>query len=135
MKSILRHMIKESFSMEEHRLNEMARVGFVDDFEVIVYTDDPGNIPHVHIVDTATRGEKFSSCIKLEVDEYFPHGGKYRDKFNAKERKAFDKFMRSKPRNNRYATNYEYACEMWNGNNLKTTVDSSREQPDYTKLA
>lgn len=126
-------MIKESFSMEEHRLDEMARVGFVDDFEVIVYTDDPGNIPHVHIVDTATRGEKFSSCVKLEVAEYFPHGDK--DKFNTKERKEFDKFMRSKPRNNRYATNYEYACEMWNGNNLKTTVDSSREQPDYTKLA
>lgn len=135
MKSVLGHMIKESFSMEEHRLDEMARVGFVDDFEVIVYTDDPGNIPHVHIIDTATRGEKFSSCVKLEVAEYFPHGGKYKDKFNAKERKAFDKFMRSKPRNNRYATNYEYACAMWNDNNSKRNVDETREQLDYTKLA
>lgn len=130
----LSQLLEESFSME-HRLNEMARIGFMDEFEIVIYTDDPGNIPHMHILDASTHGDNFSSCVKLESAEYFPHGGKYVDKFNSNQRKAFNEFMKSKPsRVTLYKTNYQYACEMWNGNNSKTTVDSTREQPDYTKL-
>ena len=129
----LSQLLEESFSME-HILNDMARIGFMDEFEIVIYTDDPGNIPHMHILDASTHGNNFSSCVKLESAEYFPHGGKYKDKFNSKQRKAFNEFMKSKPKNKRFSTNYEYACSMWNDNNSKTNVDETREQPDYTKL-
>ena len=129
----LSQLLEESFSME-HRLNEMARIGFMNEFEIVIYTDDPGNIPHMHILDASTQGEKFSSSVKLESAEYFSHGGKYVDKFNSKQRKTFNEFMNSKPKNKRFSTNYEYACSMWNDNNSKTNVDETREQPDYTKL-
>lgn len=120
--------------MQEHILNEMALVGNVDNFEIIVYTHDPGYIPHVHIIDASTRGEKFSSCVKLESAEYFPHGGKYKDKLNTKERKAFQTFMESKPRNKRYSTNYEYACSMWNDNNSSVNIDENHPIPNYLDL-
>lgn len=119
----------------EHNIIEIARIGFIDEFEIVIYTDDPDNIPHMHILDASTHGDNFSSCVKLESAEYFSHGGKYVDKFNSKQRKVFNDFMKSKPsRVTMYKTNYQYACEMWNGNNSKTTVDGTQEQPDYTKL-
>lgn len=118
----------------EHMLNEMALVGSIGNLEIIVYTCDPGFVPHVHVIDTATRGNLFSACIKLETPEYFPHGGKYTDKFNSKERKTFQKFMESAPRNKRYSTNYEYACSMWNDNNSSTAVDETHSIPNYLEL-
>lgn len=81
---------------ENKRLDEMARVGFLDNkarFEVYVRTDDRGFIPHVHIWDSATNGEDFDCCVKLETNEYFPHGH-HTDKMNSKMCKAFNEFMR-----------------------------------------
>ena len=134
MKHLTEHL-NNSFSLNTHNINEMTRIGYVGKFEIIVYTDDPGNIPHVHVIDASTRGQEFDSCVKLESAEYFPHGGKHTDKFNSKQRKDFNTFMSSKPGNNRYKTYYEYACSMWNDNNSKYVIDESNAQPNYTNLA
>ena len=51
-------------------LQEMARIGYVDNLELIIWTDDPGNIPHFHIRDRSTKGEKFNCCIRIDKAEY-----------------------------------------------------------------
>lgn len=103
-------------------LNEMARVGYIGgEFEVYVWTDDPGHVPHVHVRDTNSRGENFETCVQLTKNSYFLHGF-YRDKFNAKARKAFAEFMEAPCHNKRYDTNYEYAVDMWNDNNSSEIV-------------
>lgn len=54
--------------------SETARIGRMGNFEVIIYTDDIGFTPHVHVVDSATKGLEFDSCIQLDGNKYFIHG-------------------------------------------------------------
>ena len=60
--------IRQAFGIPLHSTNvleEMARVGYMSPkFEVYVYTDDPGYIPHVHVRDT-------NSILKLEQTYLF----------------------------------------------------------------
>lgn len=106
----------------KQELNEMARVGFLDNkakYEVYVRTNDAGFIPHVHIWDSATCGEEFDCCVKLETNEYFFHGH-HTDRMNSKMCKAFAEFMEQPCRSPKYKNNYELAVEMWNLNNSDT---------------
>lgn len=114
-------------------LMEMARVGFFDEYEIYIHTDDPGNIPHFHIWDAETKGNKYHTCIKIEVPEYFHHTGK-EDILNHKDKKDLMNFLNSKPKNKRFKTNWEYLVSMWNDNNSKIQVDEDKSIPDYTKL-
>lgn len=109
------------------RLDEMARVGFINgEYEVYVWTDDPGNIPHVHIRDTNSKGQNFETCVQLKTNSYFLHGS-YTDTLNSKQRKAFAEFMISPSRNKKYATNYEYAVDMWNDNNSNVILELEKD--------
>lgn len=121
--------------LRESMLLEMARVGFIDDeYEVYIHTDDPGNVPHFHIWDAETRGQKFHTCIKIESPEYFHHTGK-EDYLNSSMRKELIKFLKSKPTKlKRYNTNWEVVVDMWNANNSKANVPDDLPMPDYTKL-
>ena len=69
-------------------LNEMARIGYIDDLELIIWTDDPGNIPHFHIRDKETKGNNFHCCIRLDEPSYFKHQGKM-DVLNAKQNEIY----------------------------------------------
>lgn len=97
IKQIIRDTLHEEIA-RYFRLDEMARVGFWGKFDVIVNTDDMGYIPHVHVIDKATRGYEFNTCIRLESNQYFLHGG-YKDVFNSKQCKDFDDFMHQPCRN------------------------------------
>lgn len=121
--------------LRESMLLEMARVGFIDDeYEVYIHTDDPGNVPHFHIWDAETRGQKFHTCICIESPEYFHHTGK-EDYLNSSMRKELIKFLKSKPTKlKRYNTNWEVVVDMWNANNSKANVPDDLPMPDYTKL-
>lgn len=121
--------------LQESMLLEMARVGFIEDkYEVYIHTDDPGNIPHFHIWDAETRGQKFHTCIKLEVPEYFHYTGK-EDCLNSTMRKELVSFLRSKPTKlKRYDTNWEVVVDMWNANNSRANVPEDITMPDYTLL-
>lgn len=124
---------------------EMARVGWmgvgknIQKYEIYIHTDDPGNIPHVHLRDYATRGKQFETCISLVSGEYFLHG-KYSDKMNNYLARAFDKFMKAPSRNKKYDTNFEYAVDMWNDNNSSTNVELKFDEqnniiiPDYKNI-
>ena len=117
---------------EERYLMEMANIGSIDNKLVaIIRMNDPGNIPHFHIVDKATLGRDFHTCIKIEAPEYFHHEGK-EDILNSKQRKNLNDFLKNK--NELGVTNWKYLVTTWNINNSSKNVDKDITQPDYTKL-
>lgn len=121
------------------RLDEMSRIGRMNNYEVIVYTDDMGYIPHVHIIDSATRGQEFDTCVQLETNKYFLHG-RHQDTFNNKLCKMFNDFMHEPHRNVHFRNNYEYAVNMWNDNNSNSYVQLHEDDngdimiPDYSTI-
>lgn len=117
---------------EERYLMEMANIGSIDNKLVaIIRMNDPGNIPHFHIVDKATLGRDFHTCIGIETPEYFHHEGK-EDVLNSKQRKNLNDFLKNK--NELGVTNWKYLVTTWNINNSNKKVDKDITQPDYTKL-
>lgn len=127
--------LKDCFTFDlqdEHMLMEMASIGDIDSkLTIIIRMNDPGNIPHFHIVDKTTLGSKFHTCIKIETAEYFHHTGK-EDTLNSKQRKMLVNYLSSK--NRRGDLNWEYLVTTWNYNNSSVLVDENIPMPDYTKL-
>lgn len=139
LRTIIRECIHDEF-LKRKRLDEMARVGVMNNvFDVIVYTDDMGYIPHVHIIDNATRGEDFDCCVQLKTNQYFSHGN-HQDIFNSKQCKLFDDFMKQPCRSPKYRNNYEFAVEMWNANNSDSYIQIIEDengdiiQPNYSVI-
>jgi hypothetical protein len=137
IKEELAKVVNETTNDHREPLLEMARVGYINgQFEVYVHTDDGGHIPHVHIRDKATRGQKFATCVELKRSRYFLHG-KYKDVMSGYMAKQFADFMESTPQNPRYQNNYELSVDMWNLNNSIEEVvpqyDSNGRiiMPDY----
>ena len=139
LKTILRECIEDVINeREKMRLVEMARVGIMfNNLDVVVYTDDKGYIPHVHILDRDTNGRDFDCCVQLETNRYFSHG-KHFDTFNNKQCREFNDFMKQPCRSPKYRNNYEFAVEMWNANNSDSYVQIRENElgeiimPDYS---
>ena len=113
-------------------LLEMAQIGNINKTLVIyVRSNDPGNIPHFHIVDKTTLGDKFHTCIKIEISEYFHHEGKT-DTLNSKQRKSLVDFL-NKPFDED-TSNWEYLIMTWNINCSGKRLSKKMSIPDYTKL-
>lgn len=117
---------------EARLLGEMARIGYLDSYEIYVRTDDPGKIPHMHIWDRSTKGQKFHTCIRLDKAEYFHHTGK-EDKLNSTERKKLVEFL-SENNADFDMTNWKYLLIQWNQNNSDVVIDKDSKMPDYRKL-
>lgn len=124
-----------SFSLDEF-LNEetigKVNIKKLGDCTVHVYSGE-GKIPHVHVI---SKNGDFETCVCLNTNKHFIHG-KYTDKFtNGKQRKAFDKFMNSKSKENPDMTNWEVSSMAWNLSN----VDALKIQwqnnptPDYKNM-
>lgn len=118
-------------------IEAMARVGFTSDrYEVYVNTNDGGKIPHFHYRD-ANDWSKFHTCIRIDRPEYFHHEGKS-DVLNSKQKRALQKFMKSKVSLNRYkdkfSNNWELICFMWDINNSDIQIDDTTQQPNYINL-
>ena len=135
-KTIKLRMEKNSQMNENHlqskMLLEMAKVGPLNDELVIyIWTNDGGNIPHFHIVDKATMGNEFHTCVKIMSAEYFHHTGK-EDVLNSKQKKALMKFFTM---SDKWGDNYwDIVLQEWNRNSSKIEVDRNLPTPDYTKL-
>ena len=117
-------------------LTEMARVGYVDGFELYVNTDDSGDIPHFHYRDPVDW-YKFHTCICIESPNYFIHGNK-NDKLNAKQKKSLQEFLagpvKSKRYKNQFNNTWELVCFLWDLNNSHRFVDDNVEMPNYLEL-
>lgn len=114
-----------------NELLEMALIGNVDEYAISIITNDSGNIPHFHIVDKSTMGNKFHTCIKIEKAEYFHHTGK-ENILNSKLRKELIKFLKSETELG--ITHWKYLVATWNKNNSNRKLPIEIPMPDYTAL-
>lgn len=105
----------------------------MNEYEIYIHTDDPGNVPHFHIWDKETRGKKFHTCVRIDKAEYFHHNGK-EDVLGVRDRKDLVNFLSSFHKNKRYGTNWEYLVSMWNDNNSSVEVDEDLPMPDYRNI-
>lgn len=113
---------------------EMAKIGDIhNEYRVFVNTDDPGYVPHFHIWDFKTKGQKFHTCIKYETCEYFHHHGK-EDVLSSKLKKDLVEFFNKKSVVDSDKTNWKIAVELWNMNNSKIVLDPNLKIPDYKLL-
>lgn len=118
-----------------HILNDMAKVGNYDDFEIIVFSNEGGNIPHFHIRDVNTNGSNFHTCVRLDKPEYFHHTGK-EDILNSKQKKELVRFLESNSKVKRFSTftNWEVLLTLWNMNNSTVELDEDMSMPNYLDL-
>lgn len=126
--------LKEHINLQfdDHSINEMAQIGIMDNkFVIVVWTNDHGNIPHFHIMDKATRGSEFHTCVKIESPEYFEHTGK-EDKLNSKQRKALVDFFNDTDKWGE--NNWIVLLKEWERNNSNYEIGLDIKMPDYTKL-
>lgn len=122
------------FANEPMSLEEMARIGFIDNLEVLIWTDDPGNIPHFHIRDISTKGEKFHCCVRIDRPEYFKHTGK-EDSLNSKQKKNLINFLNSTSKlGGIEIKNWDKVVMYWNDNNSNLILPDDLEMPDYNLL-
>ena len=128
MKNLSEILISDNTDM----LLEMARVGDMDSkLAIYIRSNDPGNIPHFHIVDQVTMGDKFHTCIKIETAEYFHHTGK-EDILNAKQNKSLMEFF---SKSDKWGDNYwDIVLQEWNRNNSKVEVNRKLKTPNYLEL-
>jgi len=112
-----------------YHLDEMARIGKLGNYDVVVYTDDAGMIPHFHIL---SKDKIFDCCIKIETAEYFHHN-RHNDVLNSKERKDLMALLQSKSKRFNM-TNWEYLLKLWNDNNSDVEVSEDLPLPDYRTM-
>lgn len=118
--------------------DNLSRIGFMGQYDVIIYADEIVDIPHVHVIDKATRGKNFDTSISLISADYFRYDS--HNILNAREIKHFAEFMLEPSRNIHYRNNYEAAVNLWNDNNSKSYVQIVEDEngniiaPDYTLL-
>lgn len=124
--------LKDIILSDPYMITEMAQIGVMDDkYAIVVWTNDPGNIPHFHIMDYKSRGTKFHTCIKIETAEYFHHTGK-EDILNTKQRKLLVEFLNQ---NDKWGEkNWIVLLKEWIRNNSKTEIDINLEMPNYLNL-
>lgn len=119
--------------LDEKLLNEMARIGEVDDLAVYIRSGE-GPIAHFHIMDSNALGSLFHTCIRIEEPKYFHHTGK-EDILNSREIKELIKFLNLPNRSKRFSgTNWNRVVDEWNTNNPNFEIDEDIEIPDYTLL-
>lgn len=89
--------------MEYWQLYEMSKVGELSKYTIFINSDDPGNIPHFHIIDSASYKNKktgpleFHTCIEIGNPKYFHHKSERKeDKINKSFAKQLISFLSSK---------------------------------------
>lgn len=124
--------LKEYIS--EQLLLEMAQVGEINkSLTIYVRSNDPGNVPHFHVVDKSTLGNHFHTCVQIESNKYFHHTGK-EGILNSKERKLLVKFLSSMNDEFDNLTNYQVIVRLLNMNNSSKKIKSSIEMPNYSTI-
>ena len=113
-------------------LDEMARLGHIGKYEIYIRTNDAGSIPHMHIWDKDTQGQKFHTCVRLDKAEYFHHTGK-EDVLSSRDKKELVLFLMEQHKK-LPITNWNYAKILWNENNSNVLINDDQSMPDYTQL-
>lgn len=128
IRRLIKETIRDIIDETRDRLDEMSRVtSFLNNYEIVVYMNDGGYIPHVHIVDSPTMGKDFDCCVRLDTNAYFHHGH-HLDRIPKKMRDKFYEVMCQPYRNPHMRNNYEYAVDLWNNNNPQSYVELKEDK-------
>lgn len=105
-----------------------------DNYYIYINTSDIEKYPHFHYVDSITKGDNFSTCIKIDKEEYLNHQINRNDKLTEKQRTNLQEFLNSNFKDDRFkGTNWDYIVALWNMNNT-IQVDESKPIPNYETL-
>lgn len=74
-------------------------------YEILIRTNDGGDIPHFHIIDDNSHGKNFHTCVHITTAKYFHHTGK-EDVLDGKARKELNNFMRERNEDEEEKTNW-----------------------------
>ena len=123
---ILLDTIKE----EIHADNERGVVGYFQErYQVSVYEEVEGVVPHFHIAD-----ETFRTCLKLESAEYFHHTGD-EDKLSTEMKTALVVWLQQLYDQTDALTNWQVIRIAWKSYNYDgQQVAKNIEAPDYMQL-
>lgn len=132
----LSEMLDEALSIHntnDHKLFEMAKIGRFKNLYIYIWMNDGGNVPHFHISDSSNypNNSSIEIAVKIQLPEYFPHGGKYTDKLSTREVKELIRFLKSSEDGE---NNWEYLIKTWNRNNSNAKIPVNMPMPDYSKL-
>ena len=118
---------------ENEELWEMAKCGETEDgLVLIIWTNDPGWIPHFHILNNSNpKKATFDACLKIETPEYFKHGH-HTDILNSKQMKHVIKLLNTIIPTG--ITRWQHLISNWNDNNSEQTVPYDLPIPDYMSL-
>lgn len=72
-----------------------------------------GTIPHIHF---RNKNRTIDGAIRLDVPEYFPHGGKYKSKLNKKQKNYFLNMLDRQSSKYKDMTVWHQLCKDWNKN-------------------
>ena len=110
--------------------------------EVVMYDENEGQIPHVHVYHDKTRDPRKCAVVRLDRAEYSTHHGEPVVRMNKKQKREFLRIMKLQW-NSRLSsgTGYERAVDIWAdafeyGSYEKFTLDTN-EAPvmsDYETL-
>lgn len=106
--------------------------------EVRIWSNDSGNKPHIHIT-TKNAGRKerrnttIDCCVRLDVAEYFVHGG-HDDTLNNSQCKELYQFLQQKNKRHKEKTNWDVLVEEWNNHYPARMVPKGTSFPDYSAL-
>ncbi len=118
--------------IKEHSLIEQAHIADINEKEVIVYTREGGNIPHIHILNP--QDKTFECCVRLDKAEYFCHGNK-QNTLNTKDKKEFVACMNKSTKTRvGHFTNWEIAVLIWNQGNSQAQISDEIKMPNYLQL-
>ena len=139
-------LVKEYFRVLYKYNEEIARIGFFgenDEYEVYIKTDDEMPIPHFHIRDSETQGERSETCVCIATNGYCLHDT-FKDLLTPVQQALLADYMISFSPYNLYrfpfTRNYERVAEIWNMNNdwkqviLKYDDGDDVIIPDYAHI-
>lgn len=123
----------------------MIRMGRIcslnDTLDIVIFWNDCGKVPHFHIIDRATYGGVFHTCVKLESPEYYHYTGEDYEYFHhdgeeglltSEQCQLLIDALNEDPHEG--WTNWKFLLHTWNINNPDKVVDVRMAIPDYTQL-
>lgn len=111
----------------------ISRIGFIEDYEIYIKTDDEVCIPHFHIRNRSNISD-FNTSVCIEKTEYCFHNNK-ENELSADTKIKLQEFMQqSVPFANGDLSFWECVCIAWNSNNPDSYIIERCSQPDYTML-
>lgn len=132
MNNYIKQLVSDRINHYSYELYEMAQMGSFGKLYIIIFSNDPGYIPHFHILNHPNpKKATFKCCLKIETPEYFMHGD-YKNILNSKQVKQLIEFLKSERFPN--ITRWQYMVAAWNDNNSKHSIPDNMPMPDYSTL-